>query len=55
LGGSRFFGFLDFQATELGLAKEFKDQSSKGVFLYFHVFLPGNVFLWAQKSEKFTK
>jgi hypothetical protein len=37
----RFFDFFDFQflTTEYGLAK---DQSSKGVLLYFHVFLCGN-------------
>jgi hypothetical protein len=50
--GSRFLDFYNFQylTTEFGLAKEFKDQSRKGIFLYFHVFLAGDEFL-VQKRE----
>jgi hypothetical protein len=48
--------FLYFQLlpviTEFGLAKELLDQSRKGVFLYFHVFLPGNEFLGPKKEKK---
>jgi hypothetical protein len=54
--GSRIFDVFDFQCltTEFGFKKEFKDQSRKGVFLYFHVFLyPEMSFLGAQ--EQFTK
>jgi hypothetical protein len=44
---------LDFQSLtpEFGLAKEFQDQSSKGVFIYFHVSLPGNEF-FGPKTRK---
>jgi hypothetical protein len=44
------FGFFGF-SIEFGLAKEFDDQSRKGVFLYFHVFLGGNEFLEPKKRK----
>jgi hypothetical protein len=46
--GVEFFIFWIFNTrylpTEFGLAKEFKDQSRKGVCLYFHEFRCGNGF-----------
>jgi hypothetical protein len=43
-----------FPATEFGLAKEFQDQSRKGVFLYLHmhIFLCVNEFLRPKKEKK---
>jgi hypothetical protein len=49
--GSRFLDFLDFLTltTEFGLAK---DQSRKGVFPYFHVFLCDNEFFGPKKVKR---
>jgi hypothetical protein len=41
---------IQFLTSEFRLAKEFQNQSRKGVFLYFDVFLPGNEFLEPKKS-----
>jgi hypothetical protein len=46
------FWIFNFLTTEFGLANEVEDQSRKGNFLYFHVFLCGNVFLWPKKRGK---
>jgi hypothetical protein len=55
LAGVDFWIFFDFQylTAELGLAKEFEDQSRKGVFLYFHISLCGMSF-WGPKKRKVT-
>jgi hypothetical protein len=49
-----FWIFLDFKfpTTEFGFANEFQDQSRKGVFLNFRVFLWGNQFLGPKKEKK---
>jgi hypothetical protein len=44
--GSRYFEFLDFQYLKT------EDQSRKGVFLYFHVLLPGYEFVGTPKMRK---